>query len=427
MKKICVLLTFILALSLISLNVYAESNDIEVDYQKDKTVISLKDSVKNYTIFDSSGEILYKGKGTDVLIHNEEGSDLNFYSVLQTDKEFNQKYYSILQSVDNKESVSLLNLRNQKNEVSLEIDTSLTSIASTDSVYLDWADFPDVSEFKVYRDQELIDTVYESEYIDFDVAAETSYTYEVQFNLPMNSSEVEEVVSFFEDNNIKYTKEDLKKPVSFVRLVDTPSSKGDFAPMSTVNQSFSWEYKTFIPDQYVPTPIPLGNVRYFGGDNRSFSFTSNQVRTKMWSKTTFHSNHVSQFDFDKVVGATQAYDSNYRLIGSRTASDTFVNAIRNSHGSNRADYTYYHKVGNPYILGGNASGQEIDIQMRVITNRDGTYSFEGLHDRAPSHELYLIINNGESNRMIFAHPNEGFEYLGAPSALARQFKISGRS
>jgi hypothetical protein len=313
------------------------------------------------------------------------------------------------------------------NTPTTDVDTSINSIASSEGVNLDWNDIPGVEEYHVYRNQELIATVNESSYIDINVANDSLYTYEIEFSIPLTDSEKAEVKQFLSTNELNELSEEeiegmiQSRPVSIIRIVDTTTELPMIRALATTTTSFSWNYKTFLPMDYIDDPIPANGIAYFGGDDRGFSYESQKYRTKMWGKTVFET-YNSTHAFDKGVGATTAYDSNYRLLSTKTASDSLMYGVKNTHTYTRADYTYYHKVGNPYIP---ISGQEIDILMQVITTSSGTYRFEGIHDRAPAHELYLTLNNGASNRMLFAHPNEGLSYLGGPSSLGRTFSVTG--
>lgn len=374
-----------------------------------------------FNITDNEGNIIYSGTENNYSIGNlEEDSVVSYNLISYQGDEVLDSVQIITTTKGNDNQVMSLS----RAEVSPELDTSINSFSSGKFVNLEWNDTPGVNEYRVYRDQELIATTNESAYTDTTVSGNSKYTYEIEFSVPLTEAEKEEVRQFYADQDQELTETEIEnisnsRPVSIIRVVNTSSAQ--ISALAAVNASFSWSYKTFIPMKYADSPVPIGKIVHFGGDDRSFSFDSEKYRTKMWAKTVFESFN-STHSFSKNIGITTAYDENYKLLDSKYASDEFMYGTKNSHSYTKADYTYYHKSGNPFIP---VIGQEIDYQMRVITNSNGTYSFEGLHDRAPSHELYLSLNNGVSNRMIFAHPHEGFEYLGAPSPLARYFSISG--
>lgn len=373
-----------------------------------------------FNITDTEGNIIYSGTEKKYSIDNLEEDSVVSYNLIsfQGDEALNSVQIITTTKSNDNQVMSL-----SRTETSSELDTTINSFSSGDFVNLEWNDIQGVNEYRVYRNQELIATTNESAYTDTTVSGNSKYTYEIEFFLPLTEAEKEEVRAFYANQDKELTETEIEnistsRPVSIIRVVNTSSQ---ISALAAINASYSWSYKTFIPMKYAESPVPIGKMVYFGGDNRSFSFDSEKYRTKMWAKTVFESFN-STHSFSKNVGITTAYDKNYKLLDSKYASDELMYGTKNSHTYTKADYTYYHKSGNPFIP---VSGQEIDYQMRVITNSNGTYSFEGLHDRAPSHELYLSLNNGVSNRMIFAHPHEGFEYLGAPSPLARYFSISG--
>ncbi|MEK8200156.1 hypothetical protein [Lysinibacillus sp. FSL M8-0134] len=375
-----------------------------------------------FKIIDNKGDIIYNGdQNSYKLVDLESNSLVSFYIVAYNDGNITNSQHIITTTLKNTNKLNMRTLAS-----STEIDTSITSIASSEGVNLDWNDIPGVEEYRVFRNQELIATISDSNYTDVSIVKNSTYTYEIEFSIPLSDSEKVETKNFLSDNELldlsdkEIEQMSQSRPVSIIRIVDTTPPSLPIQPLATPTTSFSWVYKTFLPMDYIEDPIPLNGIAFFGGDNRTFSFDSEKYRTKMWGKTVF--SYDSTHDFSKNVGKTTAYDDNKKLISSKTASDELMYGVKNTHTYTKADYTYYHKVGNPYIP---ISGHEIDILMRVVTNSNGTYSFEGKHDRAPSHELYLTLNNGVSNRQIFAHPNEGLGYLGGPSTLARSFSITG--
>ncbi|MWC28797.1 DUF3238 domain-containing protein [Paenibacillus sp. MMS18-CY102] len=161
-------------------------------------------------------------------------------------------------------------------------------------------------------------------------------------------------------------------------------------------------------------------ITWFKEDNRTFSLTAETYRSKAWGKALYYSDGNTTHQYAQTVSPTTAYDANYNALVTLTATDNYFNAITNALNPTNTDYTVYHKVGNPFA----AAGGEIDYEMNAKTWRNGFYAFVGQHDRAPAHELYIQIDNGASNLQLFAHPNEGFDYLGAPSTLSRSYNIS---
>lgn len=427
MKKRSIITLILSVVVLLSCTNYSEVKAAEetvspIIVKRNLTSLELNWNVDGdiFEIIDSEGNTLYHGDQKNYTINNlEPNSIISFDLVVYDEGNIVSSQQIITSTLENS-----VNLRSMQS--STDIDTSLTSISSNSGVNLTWNEIPGVEEYRVYRDQKLLATTNENFYTDETISSNSLYTYEIEFSAPLSEIEKQEVEKFFSENedlNLSEAEIDQmssSRPVSIIRVVDTTTSN-PIQSRAASTTSFSWIYKTFLPMDYIEDPIPGNGIAFFGGDNRTFSFDSEKYRTKMWGKTIFEP-YNSEHNFSKNVHATTAYDDNKNYISSKTASDELMYELKNTHTYTKADYTYYHKVGNPYIP---VSGQEIDIQMRVITNSNGTYSFEGVHDRAPSHELYLTLNNGASNRMIFAHPNEGLSYLGAPSTLARWFTITG--
>lgn len=427
--RLYILLTFVLTLIAPTI-IFAEQTEnqkkVKVKQNLNSTELLWDLDADLFVISDNEDKVIYKGNKKEFTVNNLSEDSVQSYDLKSFKNGVVIDNYQIITSTNKGASTDKL-VPNRINTPK-DLDASLTSIVSEENIVLDWNDIPDVEEYKIYKNQTHIATVKDSSYTDTNITENDIYTYEIQFIKPLSENERKDIDNFYKGLKTEVDKTKFEnQPISIIRIVETQDAKPESNEQSTVSiaatstSSFSWYYKTFIPMKYADDPIPGNGIAYFGGDNRTFSFESEKFRTKMWGKTTF-SDYDSTHQFSKDIGLTTAYDSNYQLVDSAYASDEYIYGNKNTHTYSKADYMYYHKSGNPFVP---VSGQEIDIQMRVITNSNGTYSFEGLHDRAPSHELYLSLNNGVSNRMIFAHPHEGFEYLGAPSTLARYFYISG--
>ncbi|WP_374019393.1 hypothetical protein ABU162_06765 [Paenibacillus thiaminolyticus] len=132
------------------------------------------------------------------------------------------------------------------------------------------------------------------------------------------------------------------------------------------------------------------NIKYFKGDNRGFSSTSEAYRTKTVGDSIFYTDSTAASEaFFKDVSTTYAYDENKKLVGSKRDSGAYINRIINSTSASKVDITVFHKSGNPYAV----QGAEIDYQMRVITQKGGSYSFEGVPIKEQRHLKRLNSRN----------------------------------
>ncbi|WP_334078140.1 DUF3238 domain-containing protein [Paenibacillus sanfengchensis] len=374
---------------------------------------------------DEENSVSYEGYDSEIILNDLIPDTLYRYKVTLLNEENSEEYFYF--STHTPVSGS----SNKINSVDLSdsnLNLSADAIVSKNQVLLSWEEVPGVQEYQIYKDSELIATVNNTQYIDNENFKNAYTTYEIQFFIPLSEEKKEELKLFYEVSNNPLSDEKLKeiaqKPYSIIKVVDSTIVDPDLQ-LAAINNSFKWTYKTFIPLQYAEDPWynfeTWGDgIKYFKGDNRSFSSTSEAYRTKTVGDTIFYTDSTTASEnFFKDVSKTYAYDEDYVLVGSKQDSGAYINRIVNSTSASKVDVTVYHKSGNPYAV----KGAEIDYQMRVITQKGGAYSFQGVHDRAPSHELYVRLSNG-TVLTIFNHAHEGFEYLGAPSTLARSFSVS---
>ncbi|MFS1511423.1 hypothetical protein VQL36_03155 [Chengkuizengella sp. SCS-71B] len=432
MKKLKIFSVFamviILALSSSQLSIFAQSKgdneNVKVKAFKTSIDVSWEVPGDNFIITDigNNDAVVYEGTENQTIVNNLSPESLYRFklSTYDTNGILLKEYYVSTQTKKNK--------KNDAQEAANDINLTANVVVSKDKVVLEWDKVPGVAEYKIYKNNEFIDAVKGTKYIDREVMKDTYIPYEVQFEVALSEADKEELKTEFKNLGKEINDKDIEriayKPYSIIKVVDAsivvPQLK-----LASVEKSFKWTYKAFIPYDFAEDPWYNARtwgdgIAYFGGDDRGFSSTSEKYRTKTLGDSIFYDGSTSTHEaFYKKVSPTTAYDKNYVFVGSKTDSGANINRIVNSKSSSMVDTTVYHKSGNPYAV----PGAEIDYQMRVKTYSNGSYSFEGLHDRAPSHELYLRIDN-VTNVSIFRHGHEGFEYLGSSSTLARSFSVS---
>ncbi|MFF2018917.1 DUF3238 domain-containing protein [Paenibacillus sp. NPDC058177] len=424
-KHFKLVLTFLFTLIFLSpTSVYAERQmplEIKTFNQSIELTVNNHNSKFTVTDLDRDNKVLYEGSDQTIELNNLEPNSLYRFKVsLLNDSGLEQEaYYFSTQT----KSDDTQNLRTTEN-----FKLSVDAIVSSDQVILSWERFPNIEKYEVYKDNKLVAEVEESLFVDKTETVTPYSTYEIRFEIPLSPNEKQELKSYYKAIGKSLTEDELnniaKKPYSIIKVVDA-SIVNPTLQLAAINNSFKWTYKTFIPMDYAEDPwynaATWGqNIKFFKGDNRGFSSTAETYRTKTVGDSVFYTDStVATEDFFKNVSSTNAYDANKNFVSSKTDSGAYINRLVNNISSSKVDVTVYHKSGNPYAVQGN----EIDYQMRVVTQKGGAYSFDGVHDRAPSHELYVRLSNG-TTLTIFNHAHEGFQYLGAPSTLARTFNVS---
>lgn len=111
-----------------------------------------------FKIIDNKGDIIYNGdQNSYKLVDLESNSLVSFYIVAYNDGNITNSQHIITTTLKNTNKLNMRTLAS-----STEIDTSITSIASSEGVNLDWNDIPRVEEYRVFRNQELIATISDS-------------------------------------------------------------------------------------------------------------------------------------------------------------------------------------------------------------------------------------------------------------------------
>jgi hypothetical protein len=422
----------LLALSLLVLIYPIEKVDatdsIQLKVESTTTTLKLSwDSIgDSYKIQDDNNDSsesreLYSGPDTTVTIQNLL-PDTPYKYILKAYKN-NEVIKEEYISTKTKKLVPKTN----RSITSIAPNLDCTSVLSLEGITLQWSSIPDVSEYQIFRNGVLIGSTQTNVYIDHTFESNKIISYEIKFDLLMNSSEQNEFDQYLSTNNIQLSPEDynnsLHKGYSIIKIVDTNKLNTTKQTRASI-VSYGFTYYTFIKPKHVSDPwynfVNWGQgIKYFSGDDRNFGFGQSTYRTKMWTYSSFISGS-STIQFDKARNSTTGLDSNYNPVLTKYADMTNLYALSISKSSTKTITDYFHKVGNPFAV----PGAEIDYTMRITTYSNGLFNINGVHDRAPHHELYIQLNNSGINTPLFQHVNEGFNYLAEPSTSARTFSIS---
>jgi len=285
-----------------------------------------------------------------------------------------------------KTGIAVLQLANGDHAV---VDKSLlrtgaASAATTDTVRLAWAPRKVATGYAVLRDNRLIARLPAGadQYADEAVRPGASYNYVVTplgvpktvRNHPVWGMHVNvPAVSAGESGNAAVARQARVDAKAVARASTT---------------TLSWV--TFIPQAKVNAPAAgcsYGSGYQFGGDNRSFDWTSSKYRTALHATITWSSKGVVG---NKAVGTTHVYKtSTGNLVSQKTASTGDMESRKLGSGSNYVDIRMVNHAKNPFCTFGAIDGA-ITIKLTSSGNweiRSGTYR------RMPNHEIY-IYNGG---------------------------------
>lgn len=390
----------------------------EMKKAENSIYLEWEDIGDNYKIIDSYGKVIYKGTDNKLDINNlKEDFKYNYYIVA---------YDNNNQEIDYIEVKSSTLEKNGGNKVTFSLDAqssleniNVDSVINSKSVKIDWDDIAGIDTYEVFRNGENLGTVNKSEFEDKKVVLDKEYTYEFVAKKRINDERIAQLKEDLKAQGKELTPENedelcydmftisrtIQPKFTEDEVVDTNKLEEKLLAATYVRNVLN--YKTFIPNKYVPNPFPDGSGTYFGGDNRGFGLNEEAVRTKAFVTTEWSSTGTPTTTIAKRIGETHLYNSNYQEIWKGTASSSGITMTKHSDTTtNKAHFTVYHDVGIPYR---DMLSPNITYTYTATIYGDGSYSIYLGHDRAPSHELYM--NRAGTWKTIHQHANEGFENL----------------
>ncbi|TFD93143.1 DUF3238 domain-containing protein [Jeotgalibacillus sp. R-1-5s-1] len=438
-----------------NVNVVSESNNIHVQWNEFGTKYEL------YMLNGETEELIYKGGKTQFNITNlEEGkfhklklvalenNKILDYVIINTTTEaleeelLREKSASLAFSEELEEEPEIYNPMSKA-----EINTYL----SKSSITLEWINVPnDFAHFELFKDGEKLTDVQENLFKDTDIVEDEVYYYTVVGYKKLPEERIAEVKAELKESGIDYTfadQKDLfyeKKSLSAVVraseknvLPDTSQEHKDsiLADENLSHQSrvgtmssftpppgygYALRYTTFIPLEYAPNPwcdVICTKYSYFSGDNRGFDFWSNDFRTRSDVYLTWDgSNKYAKLN--PQIGQTKGYDENYNFIDSDYAPTSDIKIQNIEYGS---DYIY-HRMG---LSSGIplTTAPAIDAFYYAKVFEDGRGEYYGVHDKAPSHEFYIVTYPGGFYAPIHQATHKGFNNL-FPHTAKEEFEVN---
>ncbi|MED1803068.1 DUF3238 domain-containing protein [Brevibacillus porteri] len=433
MKK--VILSSLVALTTLlgPFNVYAAEkfnyeefiNDVKIDSDENQITIKwseVPDAVA-YRVYHGDSEV-YNGTN-DSFVHDdlESGKPYNYtLMAVNSDEEVIAKITLGTKTINPKKKT--LRSNDSSNDF-LVNDVNVATISNGEFIRFDWNNVPDVEEFEVIKNGTVVDKISESEFSDEVDGGKEKVVYEFRGKIPVNKQEREIRLSKIEKNISEQGDASLKTEdllydyVSIIKVVDKKKLKSLANLSNNEVDNVKIRYTTFIGDKYVENPVPYAlrltgedweeEVEYFGGDNRDFAVSHSRFRTQVNIEADFTDELL---DIDKDVNKTTMYDKNKNLLSTARASSSGIKLNKNVVNQDEMDFRLNHSVGIPYLEDSfEFTPPEIDYRMDgEIFREDGSYRFDGWHDGAPSHELYISFDNGPYEE-VFTHDLYDFFYL----------------
>ncbi|MGM0898435.1 MAG: DUF3238 domain-containing protein [Bacillota bacterium] len=300
----------------------------------------------------------------------------------------------------------------------------LTTIVSYKRISLAWGAIEGIEEYEVFRDGEPVAKTRSTQYTDLDVPEDRELMYWIRAKRPVERSEspLRKIKSLAANTfgilNAGSSQEQAtmekfwlaKKIAPLNQLLDKEDGE---------RPELKWHmrYATFLPDNVLKNPNLTSPNRYFQGDNRKFDPESKQYRSRTNCIINL-SKEQSEFDFDKDIGTSIAYNWRRKFRKADVASSDQVEAEISAETGQKTDILITHSVGNPLTPSPN-----IDYEVSATFYRNGIYDFVGVHDQAPNHEIYLKLGSAGIWQPIHQTESEGLAWMADPIA-AHYWRIS---
>lgn len=349
-------------------------------------------------------EIIYNGSSSKFSQEDLDSKTRYEFEVSALDKEKNVLYTSNIDvSTLIEEGINSFSKRSFKQEKTpKEIFEESQIIANyhDNSLNIQWINLPSHDNvFEVYVDKVKISTVTETDNYSIELKDYEEHLYSVVSFTKKSQEEIDEIKQKAKENNINLTDEMLEK-LSYqefeLSIVYKPSlnkvNSLAFSSQSTFIPMYTLQYSTFIPMKLAPNPVRYlptkgGRIAYFSGDSRGFDFWSNSFRTRFNVNVLFGSSSKSVFYFP-YTGLTKAYDAKGNFLDSKSApaaNDMWLTNIDKSK-SNQISFKMNHASANPFTF----PSPDINYEVAVTVQANGRVVANGWHDKAPSHEFYIV-------------------------------------
>lgn len=411
--------------------VAAEKDTLKVEIDSNPTNILLdwNDVGSYYKVFEK-GNLIWQGQKSRFLHENLASADQYNYVLKSYDDKGNEIDSTIIRTNTKRNTPKINKLSTNSFSTSKELnekventnqinDLLVSSTVNDEEVIVSWeGNLPDEDgTYEVYKDGEKIGETQTNLFVDTDIKTGEKYLYEIIGNTKINDERISEIKKTLKDKDIEITKEDEKELFydTFIisRLVKTSGTKISLLA-AAVDADYVLRYTTFIPMKYAENPfgiIPGVETSYFNGNNRGFDPFATSFKTRMDVKIGFHGGKgsVSLPTANKQVQATKLYDQDYKSIGTpKTASYTGMNIRDMVTSSSKVSWNAYHDIGLPYM---NTVSPDITYSYNASVWSDGGYNISGSHDKAPSHEIYIMVPFSDMYNTIHQKAHVGFKYL----------------
>ncbi|MEC1155539.1 DUF3238 domain-containing protein [Cytobacillus horneckiae] len=423
---------FIVAL-LFSFNNSSAATNLELRVQTSENAITLNwVSDADYFQLYKGDKLVWEGTSKQKTIEELEPKKSYKYHLIALNKErkvVDQKLISVM-TKDEIEKTNKAQLNSFSNLGQKQADDNpildgktIDAIVSEKNVKITWdKNLPE--NVDLYRNGEFIANITGHQFTDNDIEPNTYYTYNLVGKVERSDTEIEEEIQKLKKegwtidlktlNEVSYESFDLGKIVKTFNTEQIKTQDVSLAATVYYPAKYNFRYTTFIPTAKADPPDGK-SCPQFKGDNRDFSFSNNNYRTRTEVQANFTgSSNGSTSWVTKDVRPTTRYNCD----GTTTTKTQKSYTMSKSNLEATKDFVSWkvtHSVGIPFEIY-NISPPNIDYYYTAAVSSDGDIQVTGSHDQAPAHEMYAYIPNSDALLTIFRHENKGFDYLAPPMA-----------
>lgn len=300
----------------------------------------------------------------------------------------------------------------------------LTAIIAEGEVTLAWGDIQGIRAYEIFRNNELLDAVQESQFTDTAVDMETEYVYTIHAKRPLErsgeelfSSEKSLIASIFGKLNPNSTEQEASEESFWLtkRLgkLDTLLNMPEKPKGEIQYPVWNFRYKTFLSEKILANPNLISPNRFFEGDGRGFDPHSKRYRTLV--EFTIRLDKEATIDnFKKDVGTSVAYNWRKKFRKAGVGSAENVGVTQEDENNRKATVAVTHSVSNPLT-----ASPAIDYDVSATFYRNGHFDIVGVHDQAPNHEVYLNRSGQDEWLPLHRAESKGLAYMAG--TIANQY------
>ncbi|MGD6873030.1 DUF3238 domain-containing protein [Sutcliffiella horikoshii] len=371
-------------------------------------------------------ETIYNGSSTSFSHQKLDSKTRYNYEISAFDKEKNIIHTSTIEiSTLKAKDIQSFSAKSNKPELTptpKEIfeESQIISNYSDNSLKIQWINLPsDDNTFHIYVDEQKIDEVEQTDSYAFELKDSDEHLYSVIAYTKKTQEEINEIKIKAEENNVKLTDEMLEKLSyqEFKLSIAYQPPIEEFNSLAFSTQSYTpfyiLEYTTFIPMAIAPNPVRYlptkgGRIAYFHGDDRSFDPWAHSYRTKFSVNVVFSPTSKKLFYFP-YAGDTIGYDRRGNIVDIDRApapNDMWLTNIDKSK-SNQISFKMNHASANPLTF----PSPDINYEVDVTVQENGSITARGWHDLAPSHEFYISAYGSDHVGILHRENHTDFNAL----------------